>query len=249
MKVWLKSFIFAENTEMKQYYIVLLIGLIFACSPSEDELFDQGILKLEASQYPEAIQYFERIIEKNPENSRALNAKGIALYQQKNLDDAIASFSSAISADSTSYKPFFNRGNAYLEKKEYSKALLDYNRANGLDPTQTDINYNRGLALLGMESYEDAVFDFDQALQTNPNQPLVLFNKSKALLGNNDPIQAIENLKSSIALDATNGAAFYLLGVTQMSALGEKEAGCENLKMALQLGFSEAKTWIDDFCN
>jgi tetratricopeptide (TPR) repeat protein len=248
-EVWLKSFIFAENTEMKRYFGILLIAFTLACSPSEEELFEQGILKLEASQYPDAVQLFDRIIEKNPKNSRALNAKGIALYQQKKFDDAILSFTAAINTDSTSYKPYLNRGNSYLEKKEFSKALIDYNRANGLDPSQTDVNYNRGLALLGMESYEDAIFDFDQALQSNPGQPLVLFNKAKAQLGNNDPIKAIESLNLSLALDSTNGPAFYLLGVTQMSALGEKEAGCANLKMALQLGFSEAKTWLDDFCN
>jgi hypothetical protein len=36
--------------------------------------------------------------------------------------------------------------------------------------------------------------------------------------------------------------------VTQMSAAGNTEDGCANLKRALTLGYNEAKEWIDEFC-
>jgi tetratricopeptide (TPR) repeat protein len=174
--------------------------------------------------------------------------KGWHLFQQQKYDDAINAFTKSIDADPSSYKPFFNRGNAYLEKKDFKNALLDYNMANGLDPQQVDVYYNRGLALLGLEEYEDAIFDFDVVLQANPEQALAQFNKAKAQLGNNDPVGAIESLFNTVNLDKRNGAAYYLLGVTQMSAFGQKEDGCANLKMALSLGFTEAKSWVDDFC-
>ena len=151
--------------------------------------------------------------------------------------------------DSTSYNPYLNLGNAYLEKKAFKDAVINYNMASSLDPNQTDIYYNRGLALLGMEAYEDAILDFDNALQVDPNQALVHFNRAKALIGNNNPLEAISALKRSVAIDNTNGAAFYLLGVTEMSALSEKEEGCMHLKTALGLGYADAKEWIDEFCD
>lgn len=234
---------------MKNFFIwIAFAALILSCSPSEQELFDEGVKMLESNQYQQSIDYFDRVIQKNAENTSAYNAKGVALFQQGKYDEAIAAFSESIEKDNSSYKPFFNRGNAYLEKKMYKEALLDYNMANGLDAQQGDVYYNRGLALLGLEEYEDAIFDFDIVLQANPNQALVLFNKAKAQLGNNDPVAAIESLVSTVNLDNRNGAAYYLLGVTQMSAFGQKEDGCANLKMALSLGFGEAKTWIEDFC-
>ncbi|EOZ96775.1 Tetratricopeptide repeat family protein [Indibacter alkaliphilus LW1] len=224
------------------------ITILLACSPSEEELFDEGIKMLESGEYQKSIEFMDRVIDKNPEHTSAYNAKGVAFYQQEKYDEAIEAFSASIDLDETSYKPFFNRGNAHLEKKQFKEAVLDYNKANGLDPQQSDIYYNRGLALLGMEEYEDAIFDFDVILQANPNQPLVQFNKAKAQLGNNDPVAAIESLVNTVNMDNSNGPAYYLLGVTQMSAFGQKEDGCANLKMALSLGFSEAKVWIDDFC-
>ena len=237
-----------QNSVKKHIIWFLFIALILSCSPTEEELFNEGIKSLEDNQFEQSIGYFDRVIQKNPENTSAYNAKGVALFQQGKFDEAILVFSESIKRDSTSYKPFFNRGNAYLEKKMYKEALLDYNMANGLDAMQIDVYYNRGLALLGLEEYEDAIFDFDFALRENPNQALVLFNKAKAQLGNNDPVSAIESLVNTVNLDNRNGAAYYLLGVTQMSAFGQKEEGCANLKMALSLGFGEAKSWIEDFC-
>jgi tetratricopeptide (TPR) repeat protein len=100
-----------------------------------------------------------------------------------------------------------------------------------------------------MEEYEDALLDFDAALQVNPNQALVFFNRGKAQLGNNDPAGALESLTNAVNLDGKNAAAYYLLGVTRMSALEQKEEGCADLKMAYSLGYEEAKTWIEDFCD
>ncbi len=222
--------------------------VLVSCAPTEQELFDEGIKMMESEQPEKSIEFFDRVIEKNEENTAAYNAKGVALFQQKKYDEAIEAFTSSIKLDSASYKPFFNRGNAYLEKKAFKEAIVDYNYANALDPNQTDIYYNRGLALLGLEKYEDAVFDFDMALQQNRDQPLVHFNKAKAQLGNNNPLAAMESLINTVNLDNRNAYAYYLLGVTQMSALSQKEEGCANLKMALSLGYAESKTWIDDFC-
>lgn len=234
---------------MRKYLIwSMAIFFSWSCSPSGQELYEEGLRLLESSQYQKSIEYFDRAIEKNPSFTSALNAKGVALFQQVKYDDAIEAFTASIEIDSLSYKPYFNRGNAYLEKKEFREALLDYNMANGLDPQQIDIYYNRGLALLGLEEYEDAIFDFDVVLQANPNHALAQFNKAKSQLGNNDPLAAVESLFNTVNLDNSNGAAYYLLGVTQMSAFGQKEDGCANLRMALSLGFPEAKTWIDDFC-
>ena len=228
--------------------LALIIAFITACAPSDQELFEAGVEQIEASNYKQAIEYFERAIEQNPENTAAYNAKGVAYFNLEDYDQAISSFNTSIQIDSTSYKPFFNRGNAYLEKGEFTKAIIDYNYANGMDPQQMDVYYNRGVALLSMEEYEDAILDFEMVLQANPNHSQANFYKGKAELGNNMPLAALESLERATNLDNRNGAAFYLLGVTELSALGKKEEGCANLKTALSLGYTDAKEWVDEFC-
>lgn len=234
-----------NNTLFK---FLAFLFLLVSCQPSVEELFEAGVTALEGQKYEESISYFDRLVAIDSAHANAWNARGVALFELGKWDEAIESFSESIVVDSLNYKPFFNRGNAWMEKEAFKEALIDYNRANGLDIRQSDIYYNRGLALLGLEMYEDALIDFDMALQANPEQPTVLFNKAKAQLGNNDPLTAIATLNEVVRLDQRNASAYYLLGVTEMSALGNKEKGCTQLKMALSLGYTQAKEWVDEFC-
>lgn len=233
---------------MKLWILGLLCVSLFACSPSEEELLKAGMEKMNTQAWPEAVTYFDQLLEKNPSNAQALNAKGVALFQQGKIKEAIPVFNAAITADSTSYKAWFNRGNAKMELESYKEALADFNIATALDASQTDIFFNRGTALLNMEEYEDALLDFQTVLQANPNQAEAHFRKAKAELGMNDPIHGMESLTNTVNLDPKNAEAYYLLGVTRMSALGQKNEGCADLKMALSLGYAEAETWIKDFC-
>jgi tetratricopeptide (TPR) repeat protein len=228
---------------------IVLLFLFTSCQPSSEELFEAAIGALENEDFDTAIDYLDRLVEKDTAHASAWNARGVIFFQTGKWDEAIDSFSRSIELDENNYKPFFNRGNVYMEKEEFKNALIDYNRANGLDLNQMDIYYNRGLALLGLEMYEDALIDFDKALMADPQQPQVLFNKAKALLGNNDPLTAIATLEELTKIDKRNGAAYYLLGVTEMSALGKKEEGCTYLNTALSLGYTQAKDWIDEFCD
>ncbi len=79
--------------------------IITACSPSEEELFQEGIARMDSQNYSEAIEYFDRVIAINPNHPSAHNAKGVAYFELANWDKAIEAFDASIAADSSSYKP------------------------------------------------------------------------------------------------------------------------------------------------
>ena len=80
--------------------------MMTACGASEQELFDEGVKSLEAGDFPKAVGYFDRVIEKNESNTSAHNARGVAFFQQGKFDEAIVAFTNSIRIDSISYKPF-----------------------------------------------------------------------------------------------------------------------------------------------
>ena len=102
----------------------MAVGLL-SCSPSEEELLKAGMEKMDTESWNEAIEYFDRLLEVNPSNAQALNAKGVALFQQEKYKEAIPVFTQAIESDSTSYKPWFNRANSNLELKNFKQAISD----------------------------------------------------------------------------------------------------------------------------
>jgi Flp pilus assembly protein TadD len=63
----------------KNLFWTAILVLLWSCSPSEQELFDEGLKLMDTEQYQKAIEYFDRVLEKNPGHTSAQNAKGVAL--------------------------------------------------------------------------------------------------------------------------------------------------------------------------
>ena len=70
--------------------ITVLLGLLMtfmACSTkSEEELVAEGRSQMDAEAYEEAIATFDKVLAINPQNSTALNAKGVALIRTETVN-------------------------------------------------------------------------------------------------------------------------------------------------------------------
>jgi Flp pilus assembly protein TadD len=74
----------------------LLLISISACAPSEEELLKVGLEKMNTQNWADAVAQFDQVLEKNPTQTTALNAKGVALFQQGKIKEAIPLFDQAI---------------------------------------------------------------------------------------------------------------------------------------------------------
>ena len=59
-----------------------------------------GLEKMDAQAWAEAVTQFDQVLEKNPNQATALNAKGVALFQQGKIKEAIPFFDQAIQVES-----------------------------------------------------------------------------------------------------------------------------------------------------
>jgi len=89
--------------------------------------------------YSEAIPYYDKVIELQPENAGAYNDRALAKTNTNDYYDAISDFSKAIELKKS--KPnislgldntYENRAAAYLKVTNYDNAIQDYSRAIGL---------------------------------------------------------------------------------------------------------------------
>jgi Flp pilus assembly protein TadD len=70
---------------VKKFWLIALMAFgMVSCSPSEEELLQAAMEKMDEGSWVEAGEYFDRILDKNPTNAQAFNAKGVSLFQQKN---------------------------------------------------------------------------------------------------------------------------------------------------------------------
>jgi tetratricopeptide (TPR) repeat protein len=87
--------------------------------------------------YSEAIPYYDKVIEFNPNDSGAINDRGLAKVSNNDYYGAISDFGDAINLKNKELSSYLdstyeNRANAYLKVSNYDSAISDFSHAIGL---------------------------------------------------------------------------------------------------------------------
>ena len=111
--------------------------LIFTNSVECEELFDEATTCLQENRNEEAIELFEQLLKKEPENIHALNGRGYGFMRLDCIDEALELFdkSLAIKDNVTAY---MNKIIIYLKKEDYDTALNYCDKAIELYPESKD---------------------------------------------------------------------------------------------------------------
>ena len=140
-------------------------------SPSEnvsiDELLLNALYAHNKNQFSEAISFYTRILEMNPDASiRALIHKhrGMAYFASSYYEEAITDFAESLAKDPGSYKAAYYSGIVCSVLKRYSDAIDAFNKSLKINPYQPYCLYRRGQAYYHMEDYPQALGDCEAAL-------------------------------------------------------------------------------------
>ncbi len=144
---------------------------------STHDLFILGSAYFYTERYEQAKNVCDRILSLNPNDSLALNNRGIIYGQLGRYDLALDDLNRVLELNSDDANAFYNRGVVYALLKTYKKALADFNRSLKIKPDDLAALTNRGTTYAHLEEYEKALADFNRLLEIGPNNPAVLNNR------------------------------------------------------------------------
>jgi putative GTP pyrophosphokinase len=139
---------------------------------SMDDLLLNALYAHNKNQFPEAIYFYSRILEMNPDSTvRALvyNHRGMANFARSHYDEAIADFSQSLALDPRSDKSAYYRGLVRAVLQQYSEAVDDYTLSLGINPYQPYCLYRRGQAYYHLGDLPQALADCEASLALNPD--------------------------------------------------------------------------------
>jgi protein O-GlcNAc transferase len=93
----------------------------------------------------EALGFYERYLDGNPQSAEAWHNRATALAQLKQYDEALVSYDRALVLAPNSAQTWNNRGNVLVQNHRYAEAPAAYDKALALDPYAP---YARGCRLL-----------------------------------------------------------------------------------------------------
>ena len=99
-----------------------------------DKLFDKGIDFIEKEYFDKAIECFEKVIKKNPKNSKAWSNKGLAHNGNWEYEEAIKCFNIALEIDPNDIIACFNKAVALNDFGKHEEAIECYNEVLRIDP-------------------------------------------------------------------------------------------------------------------
>jgi tetratricopeptide (TPR) repeat protein len=163
-------------------------------------LFRRGLELSREEKYTEAIDYFNRALEADPENGRIVFNRGFAYYNLKDYDLAQADFNKVLSKNAADTMAWLYSGLTKYYKADYKGAIQDYTNAIFKSKNFPKPYYNRGIAKGQLKDYKGAVEDFNRAIQLDPDYPDAYFNRGLANFLSRDTLAACRDWREAKTL-------------------------------------------------
>jgi tetratricopeptide (TPR) repeat protein len=163
-------------------------------------LMDRGIENVKANRYEEGLDYFNRVIEQDPDNPMAYYNRGYCYYSMKEYDKAVTEFDKAIELNPRDSVSYLYKGIIRYFQQDFQGSIELYNKALEIYPRYSLVFYNRGISKGQLKDYEGAIEDFNLCLNYDPDFPDALYNRGLAWYFSKNPQKACEDWKKAKAL-------------------------------------------------
>ncbi|MCK5086097.1 MAG: tetratricopeptide repeat protein, partial [Melioribacteraceae bacterium] len=174
----LKLSLFLEN------YLELKDEMIFDYSVSE--FINMGEKYLSESNLSKAQIFFEKAVEKDPNNTEALMKLGNTQKRNQNYTGAESTFRQVLKINPNNAEAYLYLGEVYFDRLEDSLALYNFNKAAELADLQND-NETKASAYTGLGnlkssngSYNEAIKYFEKAMKSSTENISILYGIGNA---------------------------------------------------------------------
>ncbi|HZK60708.1 MAG TPA: tetratricopeptide repeat protein, partial [Anaerovoracaceae bacterium] len=149
---------------------------------SEEAYLEKGNFEGETGNYDKAIEYFDKVIEINPENDWAWQNKGVSLSNLGREEEAIECYDRALELNPQNDRAWENKGVSLSNLGREEEAIECFDEVLSLNPQNDRAWERKGLSLSNLDREEEAIECYDRALELNPQNDWARQCKSDLLL-------------------------------------------------------------------
>jgi tetratricopeptide (TPR) repeat protein len=125
--------------------------------------FNLGAILMEQGRNDEALVAFGKVVQWEPDNSKAYNYMGRIYRDKGEWPTALMNFSMAIQKEPNWWEPYFQQANVLNAMGDYTAAIEAANSALERQPGNGGALYEKGMALKSQEKWDEATAVFQQA--------------------------------------------------------------------------------------
>ena len=131
---------------------------------------EHGCIVWPADGRADGLACFDRVLELDPGNLRALQNRGALLVMLNREEEALTCFEKVLEGKPDDHRALFCKGYVLDRLGRYGDAVEYFDRALGMVPGHHDVLDKKGHALAWLEKYEEALGCFEKLCATNPGE-------------------------------------------------------------------------------
>jgi tetratricopeptide (TPR) repeat protein len=173
--------------------------------------------------------------------------KGDELFSKGDFEAAIVAYDDFLSSKPRNVKALYNRGRANEELGNFEKAEKDFLLALEQDPKNTQVLLSLSNIYQKQKKHNNALLYAEYAVEIPGAPAMAYFMKGRALHQLGNTIEAFKEYSAAIKMDKDFGMAYYYRGMLKI-ATDRKKSGCDDIRVAIKLNFTEAQEVLDKYC-
>lgn len=201
--------------------VVILAGLLL-------------LARFQTSYWKDSLTLWTHDLACTPENSLALNALGLALFNQGKLDEAVQHYQRALQFEPENVECQNNLGAALFSQGKLDEAIQHYEQALQVNPNYAQAHYNLGLVLAARGNLPGAIQHFESAIQLDPDYAEAQDDLGASLAAQGKLTEAIQHYESAIQLNPGDAKAHNNWGIA-LARQGNSAEAAQHFKRAIQL--------------
>ena len=194
-----------------------------------------GVSFFDGGRFDEAIDYYRRSLQINPDNPDALNNMGAALAAKGEHTAAVGWFRKALERDPAKADAQFNLGNALANQGKYAEAIPLFEAALANKPERFEAHNNLANTLLKLGRIDEARTHYELALRFDPDAAKIHKNLAAVLLGTGKVEEAVQHYHQALSAAPADASTHYSLGLA-LAIQAQWAEAIQEYNEALRLG-------------
>ncbi|MBF0195473.1 MAG: tetratricopeptide repeat protein [Magnetococcales bacterium] len=173
----------------------------------------KGVNLYQAGKLDEAIQWYEKVLEIQPNNINALCNIGAVLQNQGKLNEAIKKYKKSIAINPDFVGGYNNLAFALQQQEKFDEAIIHYQKAILLEPSYAAAHYNLANTLKDQNRLDEAVISYKRAITIEPEHFEAYRNLGLVYSMQGELADAVASYKKAIAINPKFSEAYSNLGI------------------------------------
>lgn len=172
-----------------------------------EELLTKASRYMKQHDHQKAIACYDKILDKNPRNTKALFNKAISHQMANQLSEAIGAYDSLLDVNPRDIDSLINKGLALRKIGRVDEAIKTYRKAAEIDPYDSTVWNNLGIALRNTGRIKESIECYDKGLEANPRDAGLWSNRGVALKEAGRLEESLESYDKALSIDPSRRSA------------------------------------------